>query len=305
MKNIVLILGFFLLLTSACTLQAPPTDEKEALSPFGVNPTLEVSTTPTEVESTATSTQVPTSTLTFTPSFTPTPVYTPTATLVNHSPGELVAPILLYYRIAESDPPSRYSVSPNEFREQMKYLREQGYNAITISEFVLVLINGGALPAKPVVISFDDCDDSIYEQAFPILQEMGFVGVLYLTGNRLHSDGFLSPEQISEMTALGWQVGSQGMTHQDLTTLPDENLRVELLQSRLDLEEALEVRVTTFAYPFGSMNGGIADKLAEFGYYSAVGLGESSKHTWGTIYYLSRIEVQGTYTIDDFSTRLP
>ncbi len=305
MKTNILAFGFVLVLISACTLKAPSSKKQDALTPFGVNPTLEETATLTEPARTATQTVSPTSTLTPTPSSTPTQIYTPTATLVYNSPGELIAPILLYYRVAESDSPSRYYVSPEDFRAQMVYLREQGFNPITISEFTLVLINGGELPARPIVITFDDGDASIYENAFPIMQEMGYVGVVYLTGNRLYSEGFLSPEQISEMTALGWQVGSQGMTHQDLTTLPDENLREELLQSRLDLEAALEVRVTTFAYPFGAMDGGIADKLQEFGYYSAVGLGESSKHTWGSIYYLNRIEVQGTFAIDDFAARLP
>ncbi|MBL7162634.1 MAG: polysaccharide deacetylase family protein [Anaerolineales bacterium] len=316
MKKIVLASGMLLLLMSACTLQAPSSNVGDAQTPFGVNPTLGETATLAGVANTstlaptatATSTSTLTASATASASFTPTPAsasgHTATPTLVYNPPGELVAPILLYYHIAESDPASRYYVSPDDFQAQMAYLRDQGYTSITVSELTLVLINGGELPARPVVITFDDGDASIYESAFPIMGETGFVGVVYLTGNRLYSDGFLAPKQLSEMTAAGWQVGSQGMTHQDLTTLHD-NLRYELLQSRLDFEDALGVRVTTFAYPFGLMDGAIADKLQEFGYYSAVGLGESSKHTWGSLYYLSRIEVQGNFTLEDFSARLP
>jgi len=312
MKKIVLALGMLLLFVSACTLQAPSSNMGDAQTPFGVNPTLEGTATLTEVVRTATPTLTSTLTSTLTASATasasstPTPTsgHTATPTLVYNPPGELVAPILLYFHISGNNPTSRYYVSPDDFLAQMAYLRDQGYTSITISELTLVLINGGELPARPVVITFDDGDASIYENAFPIMGEMGFVGVVYLTGNRLYSDGFLAPEQLAEMTAAGWQVGSQGMTHQDLTT-QQENLRYELLQSRLDFENALGVRVTTFAYPFGMMDGAIADKLQEFGYYSAVGLGESSKHTWGSLYYLSRIEVQGNFTLEDFSARLP
>ncbi|MBL7164785.1 MAG: polysaccharide deacetylase family protein [Anaerolineales bacterium] len=304
MKKLILAFGVLLLLMSACTLQAPSSNMGDAQTPFGVNPTLEGTATLTEVAPTATSTVSPTSTLTASASSTPTPDFSPTPTLVYNPAGEVVAPILLYFHIADGDSASRYYVSPENFRAQMAYLRDQNYTTITISELTVVLINGGELPARPVVITFDDGDASIYENAFPIMQEMGFVGVVYLTGNRLYSDGFLTPEQLAEMTAAGWQVGSQGMTHQDLTT-QHENLRYELLQSRLDFEDALGVRVTTFAYPYGTMDGAIADKLQEFGYYSAVGLGESSKHTWGSLYYLSRIEVQGIFSIDDFTDLLP
>ena len=304
MKKFVFSLGIWVLL-SACTLRAPSSNQRQTLMPFEPNPTIEDTATLTEPVPRATATKTATITPTATPSSTPTPNFSPTPTLVFNPAGELVAPILLYYRVTESESSSRFSVSQDDFRAQMSYLKEQGYTSITISEFTLVLINGGELPAKPVVITFDDAHASIYENAFPVMQETGFVGVVYLTGNRLYSDGFLSPGQLDEITAAGWQVGSQGMTHQDLTTLPEENLRYELLQSRLDLEEILGVRVTTFAYPFGTMSGPIADKLQEFGYYSAVGLGESSKHTWGSIYYLSRIEVQGTITLDNFANFLP
>jgi len=309
MKKTVLIIGILLLLIPACTLPAPSLNGRDALTPFGVNPPIGETATPTEVVKivpTATPTLTPTSTLTptATTSSTPTPDYSPTPTLIYHPPGEVTVPILLYYHIADSDPVSRFYVSPENFRSQMAYLRDQDYTSITISELVLVLINGGELPARPVLISFDDGDESIYLEAFPIMQEMGFVGVVYLTGNRLYSDGFLSPEQLADMIAGGWQVGSQGITHTDLTT-QHENLRHELLQSRLDLEAALGVRVTTFAYPFGTMDGTIANKLQEFGYYSAVGLGQLSNHTWGSLYYLNRIEVQGVFTTAEFGTLLP
>jgi peptidoglycan/xylan/chitin deacetylase (PgdA/CDA1 family) len=308
MMRISFALGIILLFVSGCTLPAPSAFQGETQTPFGLNPTLEgtatltevVKRTPTKTEST----QTPEPTLATTPTSTPTPDYSPTPTLIFHTPGELTVPILLYNRIEDIEPVSRFYVSPENFRSQLAYLRDQGYTAITITDLILVLVNGGELPARPVVITFDGGDESIYIEAFPIMQEMGFVGVVYLTGNRLNSDGFLVPEHLAEIVEAGWQVGSQGMTHQDLTTQQD-NLRYELLQSRLDLETALGVRVTTFSYPFGIMDVTIANKLQEFGYFSAVGLGPSTVHTWGSLYYLNRIEVQGEFTLSEFGALLP
>jgi hypothetical protein len=45
--------------------------------------------------------------------------------------------------------------------------------------------------------------------------------------------------------------------------------------------------------------------VTEAGYLGAVGLGGSSIHSARSLYYLSRIEVQGTYTMEDFSILLP
>lgn len=288
-----------LFLCAGCTLRASSAPTQEAGTPLGVIPS---------PQPTATLTVSPTitPTATRTPTITPTPTvtHTPSPTLVSYEAGDVYVPILLYHHIDQGDPGSRYFVSPEDFRAQMEYLRDNEYTTISITDLILVLINGGELPARAVVITFDGGSESIYENAFPVMQEMDFRGVVYLVANRLYSEGFLNPVQLSEMVAAGWQIGSQGMTHQDMTQA-HEQARTELLQSRLDLENALETRVTTFAYPFGQMDGFIATKLEEYGYYSAVGLGESASHTWGTIYFLNRFEILATTTFDDFVEWMP
>ena len=293
-----------LVFSVGCTLQAPSGPALDVQTPLGVIPSPQATATPTVFIPTDTPTLTSTFTDTPTITLTPTITSTPTPTLVYFEAGEVVAPILLYTHVDTSPSDSRFYVSPANFRAQMQYLKDQDYTAITITELILVLINGGELPAHAVIISFDGGNDNIYQNAFPIMQEMGFVGVVYVVANRLQSDGFLNQAQLQEMIAAGWQVGSQGMTHQDLT-LAHELARSELLQSRLDIEALLETRVTTFAYPYGQMDGFIATKIEEYGYYSAVGLGESAAHTWGTLYYLNRFEILGDISIDDFRKLLP
>jgi len=284
-----------------CTLQAPAAPTQDAGTPFGVIPSPQSTATPTVfIPPTLTPTITQTPTITLTPSITP----TPTITLVTVEAGEVVVPILLYYHVDAHQTDSRFYVSPDDFKSQMQYLHDQDYTAITITDLILVLINGGQLPAKPVVITFDGGNENTYTNAFPVMQKYGFVGVAYIVANRLYSDGFMNPDQLSELVDAGWQIGSQGMTHQDLTQA-HEQARAELLQSRLDLESQLGVRVTTFAYPFGLMDAYVASKAEEYGYYSAVGLGESATHTWGTLYYLSRIEILEYKSLEEFLERLP
>src|SRR4030042_3971235 len=119
----------------------------------------------------------------------------------------------------------------------MEALRGWGYSTITPSKLVVVLINGGEFPPRPVVITFDDGNSNIYENAFPIMHELGFVGAVYIVANRLQSNGFLNVEQLQEMADDGWEIGSHAMSHADLTV--DTSIaRYEILQSRLTLEEA-------------------------------------------------------------------
>jgi peptidoglycan/xylan/chitin deacetylase (PgdA/CDA1 family) len=227
---------------------------------------------------------------------------TPTATWATHPAKQVTAPILLYHHIAVKD--DRYYISPNVFQQQMEKLLSLGYTGITVPQLVEVLQHGGELPERPVVITFDDGDLDVYQNAFPIMQDLGFVGTFYIVGTRLNSDDFIGVEQLKEMTAAGWAIGCHSMTHLDLT-LNHDALTYEAGACKNALEKEVGVPVSTFAYPFGNMDDFVAGKVSKYGYTSAVGLGTSSDHSWGTLYYLSRLEVQNTYDMAAFTKLLP
>ena len=306
----------FLLLGSAC---APASKTESGDSPMAagnlpaITPMVESprKVTPFQIKaptaisvSTASPTLTPSASATPSPSPTPTLTPTVTPTWVWNPAGEVIVPILLYHHVSDVENLNRYYVSPTDFRAQMESLKDWGYTAIPMSLLVEALISGAELPQRPIVITFDDGDLSVYENAFPIMQELGFVGVLYIVSNRLKSEGFVNAEQLGEMIAVGWEVGSHSLSHADLT-LDHDLVRSEVLQSRLDLNETLGITVTTFAYPFGTMDPYVATKVQNYGYRAAAGLGKSWKHTWSTLYYLSRIEIHGDFDLDDFTARLP
>jgi peptidoglycan/xylan/chitin deacetylase (PgdA/CDA1 family) len=250
----------------------------------------------------------PTSTFTPTPTNTPIPTETPiptnTPVVEWNPPGHVIAPILLYHHVSDAGNGNRYYVTLDDFRAQMQALHDWGYTSITVSDLVEVLINGGELPDRPVVITFDDGNINIYQNAFPIMHEMGFTGTLYIVANRLKSRLFINSEQLQEMTNAGWEIGSHGMSHNDLT-LDSSIVRYEIGQSRLTLEEAIGVPVNTFAYPYGKTNEFVTNIVSEYGYRAGMGLGSSWEHTLGTLFYLSRIEIQGNYGLSTFAHLLP
>ena len=224
---------------------------------------------------------------------------TPTPTWAAVAAGELKVPILLYHHISDVTPTNRYFVSIKTFRAQMQRLKDLGYITINISTLVDVLNNGGPLPAHPLVISFDDGNSDIYENGFPIMKEMNFIGVVYIIADRLKSAGFLDADQLKEMAAAGWEIGSHSVTHVDLT----RNHRIVLFeetQSQLDLEKAVGVPVMTFAYPYGLADKFVRESAQDNGYIAAVGLGTTNDHTWDKRYFLSRREVRGNYGMDQF-----
>lgn len=250
--------------------------------------------TPT-ITPTVTTTLTPTSTSTLTPTVTLTLTSTPTATpvYITRGPGNVVCPILLYHHIKTPNVANALFVTPEDFRAQMKFLRDNGYTTIPVTLLVKAINFGASLPEKPVIITFDDNDITVYTDAYPIMKEFGFTGTNYLVGNRLGSQGFMTIDQLKELSAAGWEVGSHSMTHVDLTQTGE--LEWELAQSRANLENKLGVKVETFAYPFGSFSAEVINEVSKI-YVAGAGLGVFLEQRPGDIYYLWRRPVD--YGID-------
>jgi peptidoglycan/xylan/chitin deacetylase (PgdA/CDA1 family) len=243
-------------------------------------------------------TMTPFPTWTRTPTLIPSP--TPTATWIFNDAGKVTAPILLYHHVADTTPLSRYYVSPVNFQAQMQALKDLGYTTITPSYLRQVLVYGGDLPSRPVIITFDDGDIDVYQNALPVMRTFGFIGAFYVVSGNLGAEGYVGVDQLKEMIADGWEIGSHTINHFDLTANHD-SLRNELLQSRLDIQTALSITVTSIAYPYGLVDAYVATKSQDYGYETGMGLGIFTEHTLGTIYYLNRREVHGDMDLSAFT----
>jgi peptidoglycan/xylan/chitin deacetylase (PgdA/CDA1 family) len=251
---------------------------------------------------TPTNTEAPPATETPSPEPSPTPTVTPTPKWIRQGPGSIQVPILLYHRVRPDEPPSRYTIPPDVFSDQMAHLASLGCQTIQPAQLREAVLNGLELPPRPIILTFDDGNEDNYTYAFPIMQEYGFSGTAYLVANRLDAEGFLSMTQLQEMIAAGWEIGSHSMTHADLTQVERSQWRREVLESKLKLERELGVEVTSFAFPFGSFVPDLARVIENFGYRTGMGLGRSNVHDLRTIYYLQRIEILGSMELEDFET---
>jgi peptidoglycan/xylan/chitin deacetylase (PgdA/CDA1 family) len=221
----------------------------------------------------------------------------------NH-PGEVQVPILMYHHVADYDPPIRYAVSLEAFEEQMQSLNVWGYTTISLATLVEALMVGADLPERPIVISFDDGYMNVYEQAFPVMQKYGYTGVAYIIAGQVEIGGFMHADQLKELQASGWEIGSHTYHHLDLR-LADTNLQMEIPEAKSDLEQLIDGPVDTFSFPYGLTTPYATSLVDQAGFQSAVGLGGLSRHIPATRLYLSRIEVQGDFDLNTFAGVLP
>jgi peptidoglycan/xylan/chitin deacetylase (PgdA/CDA1 family) len=184
-------------------------------------------------------------------------------------------PILIYHSVrpySESDTLAvrRYVVTPEQFEEELAYLKDDGFTSISFDDLVNHIENAGQLPSKPVLLSFDDDWESQYRYGLPLLQKYGFKATFYIWVSAVGRKNHMTWNEIRDLARNGMQIGCHSMTHPYLTQIKDdEALQREILGSKNIIKAHTGVRVTTFAYPFGQYDERVVEAVKAAGFTSA------------------------------------
>jgi peptidoglycan/xylan/chitin deacetylase (PgdA/CDA1 family) len=164
------------------------------------------------------------------------------------------------------------TVTVEIFDQQMKFLQENGCHIITFTTLVDHLKEASELPAKPVIISFDDGWEDQFVYALPLLQKYNYTATFFVVTNFVGSSGFLSWSQLRTMLVDGMEVGSHSRSHPRLDRINNPDvLRDQIYTSKQILESRLRAAVDEFAYPYGSYNATTASAVRWAGYKTARG----------------------------------
>lgn len=180
--------------------------------------------------------------------------------------------LILTYHAVEAGP-SPLCVSPELFRAQLQALREGGAHALTISQLVAA-IEAGSVPPRTVAITFDDGFVSVVREAAPLLVEHDLRATVFCVAGHLGGANDWptqrpgSPQRalagasdLAELARTGFEIGSHGFEHAPLGAAMDVSLERELRSSKELLQDALQSRVSSFAYPYGSIPEGAGARM--------------------------------------------
>ena len=210
-------------------------------------------------------------------------------------------PILMYHAVHVMDPSEASNanliVDPDLFETQIKALPNAGYYFLTPEEAYKAFTEN-ALPAKKVVwLTFDDGNEDFYTIAYPILKKYkakatnnvitGFVK----KGNA----GNLTVKQMKEMMAHGMSFQSHTVNHPDLSATDKATQKVELTDSIDFLENKLNTKVNTIAYPSGRYNQTTLD-LAKKTYKLGLTTNEGLASAKDGLLSLNRVRILPTTT---------
>ncbi|MGG3955357.1 polysaccharide deacetylase family protein [Bhargavaea massiliensis] len=241
-------------------------------------------------------------------------------------------PILMYHHFEEEGINS-LTVHPKNFEEQMKAIKEEGYETITFGQLIAFLNHEGTLPEKPILITMDDGYESNYKYAYPILKELNMKAAIFLITSKIRreeekhlEDGLpnLSWEQIHEMSESGliefhshthdshkkymkgkkevaYLAGPIVKENGELETQEEYEQRImnDLLLSKKLIEKNIGQPVTVLCYPYGAYSETSEKVAKEVGFLATVTVNKGIISKGNSPFLLKRINVDGSYTAWD------
>lgn len=223
-------------------------------------------------------------------------------------------PILMYHAFGRhGEPASQYVIPIRKFAQQMAWLKRQKFTVLSLEEYLGYRLRRQLPPPRSVIITIDDGYAEIASQIQPILHRYNYPATVFLVSSKvgrlndwtnfaaLRGRQLLSWAEIKSLTCQNIQFGAHSQTHPALTDIPLEQAQAEIAGSKADLEQMLQMPVTTFAYPYGTYDKTVQNIVDQAGFLGAVTV-ESGVNSWSTPpTALRRIEVDGTWSLLRFA----
>ncbi len=262
---------------------------------------------------------IPTETPTLTPSPTltlmPTPTSTPTPLPPEPTPQDLHAklkvPILMYHYLSVPPPNANairldLSVTPSLLEAHLAYLREAGYETISMKMLSYALAGQTKLPAKPIILTFDDGYRDAYDHAFPILQKYDDVATFFVFTQPIdtYNEQFLTWEMIIEMHRAGMEFGSHSYTHPNMQGRDVDFLVYQILGSKESIEQRIGEPVRFFCYPSGHYDDLAIKVLDSANFWGAVTTQWGVEQSFDKRFEMLRIRVRGSDSAKKLAQKL-
>lgn len=213
--------------------------------------------------------------------------------------GYQVIPILTYHDIQPVNK-SRFTITPELFEKQLRYLAEHGYVGITLDELARFLRYERPVPRKAVMITIDDGYKSAKTIAAPLLTKYRFPATFFVYTDYIGMGGnSLSWADLRQVKAQGFDVQAHSKSHSNLA-IPRTNdtpadrsrwLEAEVAGTQKLMEQQLGGEIRYFAYPFGGFAPDVVEAVKGAGYALGLGAKKGSNPFFIHRYRLKRYSV--------------
>ena len=179
-------------------------------------------------------------------------------------------PVIMYHDI-KLMPQNNFDVTLKDFRQQLKWLKNNGYKTLSIEEFVDIVKSGKAFPKDSVLITFDDGFSDALAYALPELKGRDMKAVFFINpwyiGKKAKGYPYLTEADLKNLANEPLiSIASHTTRHLHLDKLSPEDLAAELNDSKAYLEEITGKPVLALSYPFGEYNADVIAATQAAGY---------------------------------------
>src|SRR5689334_11921730 len=140
-----------------------------------------------------------------------------------YQPDSVRVPILVYHSIAphhagQTTDQRELDVDPAVFHAQMSYIAQAKHPVISLSSLVDAIEGRVTLPARAVVITFDDGWQSQYDDALRVLKQYRFTATFFVYTSAIgNGPAFMTWDELRDMQGAGMTIGAHSRTHPELT----------------------------------------------------------------------------------------
>lgn len=236
---------------------------------------------------------------------------------IANSEEYIKVPIIMYHSILKD--PSRsnkYTVTPSVLEEDLKYIKDNGYTTVTISDLISYVYDDTPLPEKPIVLTFDDGHYNNYGYLFPLLEKYDMKAVISIVGS--YTDKFTETDEANlNYSYLRWKdikelmdtgrIEFQNHTYslhsntgkrngtKKIKGETDEHYKNVLEEDILKLQQKFEENTNytpqCFTYPFGGISNSSLNIIKELGFKASLsceqGINKLTKNP-NSLYLLKR-----------------
>lgn len=194
----------------------------------------------------------------------------------------------MYHRVvdqAPDHPTKMHYVTTEDFKSHMQIIDWFGFTPITFIDYKLYKEGKLTLPAKPIIITFDDGYLDTFENALPVMLEHNMRAVVFALGDRTirkatwdqeQNDSetyqLMNDQQLREMRKYGFEIGAHTMNHANLLDLSLDEVAYQVKCSKQQIEDVLNEQVYSFAYPYGAVDQRTQSIVAKAGFEFACGV---------------------------------
>src|SRR5256886_10227862 len=225
--------------------------------------------------------------------------------------GYQLVPVLAYHNIS-LEQKGRLSIAAPNFEAQMRHLHDEGFQAVSLRDFLEFTAGRRQLPRKSVLLSFDDGYRSFLRYARPLLRELGFSATLFVYTDYIGAwSNALSWPELRALLDEGFDVQAHSKTHSTLRRREGESeveytrrMEAELAQPLALFRTHLGRASETLAFPYGDTDEELLQHVAERGYVAAFTVRRQANPAFVFQLKMNRSQIYAEMALAEFARNL-